>query len=222
MQELPFDLREIASNDWLIFVCVGCFLLLAIAKRLFPERSLEFSQLPVSNKYFLAKGRNAELNHPFTILLWFASVVNLSLFIGLLLVPSQRDPLSLEIMGFVQILAVVFGFILVKVLLEKLIGIVFDIEPLINQYIFEKISYINLLSVFLFAANVIYIWGYHDTKIVLWIVFAGAAATILLSLLYSYKTNEKLIFSNFFYFILYLCALEISPYLLAYKAFLTG
>lgn len=222
MQDLPYSLREIASHDWLIFVCVGCFLLLAIAKRLFPERSMEFSQLPVSNKYFLVQGRSAELNHPFTILLWVASVINVSLFIGFLLVPKQSDPLALDLLWFVQILAIVFGFILVKVFIEKLVGIVFDIEPLINQYIFEKISYINLLSVFLFVANVVYIWGYHDTKIVLWIVFAGAVGTILLSLIYSFKTNEKLIFSNFFYFILYLCALEISPYLIAYKAFLTG
>ncbi len=219
MQELPFTLRELASQDWIIFVCMGCFILMAIAKRLFPERSLEFSKLPISNKYFLAQGRSTELKHPFTIILWIAGVANLSLFIGFLLIPQEKDPLSLEISSFIQIAAVVSGFILVKVLLEKLVGTVFDIESLINQYIFEKISYINLLSVFLFIANVIYILGYHDSKIVLWVVLAVTAAILMLSLLHSYKTNEQLIFSNFFYFILYLCALEISPCLIVYKTF---
>ena len=40
-----------------------------------------------------------------------------------------------------------------------------------------------------------------------------------IALFYSYKTNGKLIITNFFYFILYLCALEISPYIILYKVF---
>lgn len=41
-----------------------------------------------------------------------------------------------------------------------------------------------------------------------------------IALFYSYKTNRKLIITNFFYFILYLCALEISPYIILYKVFM--
>ncbi|MDC3229281.1 DUF4271 domain-containing protein [Flavobacteriaceae bacterium] len=33
----------------------------------------------------------------------------------------------------------------------------------------------------------------------------------------NYKNYRSLIFSNFFYFLLYICALEISPYLILYK-----
>jgi hypothetical protein len=39
----------------------------------------------------------------------------------------------------------------------------------------------------------------------------------LLGFLTSFKTYQKKINPNFFYFLLYLCALEISPYVLLYK-----
>ncbi|MBV1923025.1 MAG: DUF4271 domain-containing protein, partial [Flavobacteriaceae bacterium] len=38
----------------------------------------------------------------------------------------------------------------------------------------------------------------------------------IISLINSYKTYKKNILNNFFYFILYLCALEISPFIILY------
>jgi hypothetical protein len=39
----------------------------------------------------------------------------------------------------------------------------------------------------------------------------------LIGFLTSFKNYQKLINPNFFYFLLYLCALEIGPYVLLYK-----
>ena len=41
-----------------------------------------------------------------------------------------------------------------------------------------------------------------------------------IGLLTSYKSNLNLIKRDFFYFILYLCALEIGPYIILYKVFI--
>jgi len=50
------------------------------------------------------------------------------------------------------------------------------------------------------------------------LVFCLVTAVVnAIALFYSFKTNGKLIITNFFYFILYLCALEISPYIILYK-----
>ncbi|WP_304138277.1 DUF4271 domain-containing protein [Mesonia mobilis] len=43
--------------------------------------------------------------------------------------------------------------------------------------------------------------------------------TNIFSLLLIYRKNQSLITGNWFYFILYLCTLEIAPYFILYKVF---
>ena len=110
-----------------------------------------------------------------------------------------------------------FAFILVKTSIEKLIGSIFAIETIINRYIFTKLSYRNFISLFLIALNFIFYFAMEPNMEVL-VMFTGIIIVLnLLILFINYKNYRSLIFSNFFYFLLYLCALEISPYLILYR-----
>jgi hypothetical protein len=121
---------------------------------------------------------------------------------------------------FFQILSAVFIFIIVKTSIEKMIGAVFSIKNVIDQYIYEKLTYRNFISLLLIIANLIFYFSVKPDLNTL-LIFTGILFLInILFLFYSYKNYRSLIFSNFFYFLLYLCALEISPYLILYKAFI--
>ena len=195
---------------------VGCIVVIAILKVIYPKRFEDFIRLPVSNSYFLAKGKSEELRHPFSILLFLIQLISISLFVYLFFLEKGKATVLL----FFQILSAVFIFIIVKTSIEKMIGAVFSIKNVIDQYIYEKLTYRNFISLLLIIANLIFYFSVKPDLNTL-LIFTGILFLInILFLFYSYKNYRSLIFSNFFYFLLYLCALEISPYLILYKAFI--
>jgi hypothetical protein len=213
---LRYTNRIIESLDWVTLIMVGCIVVIAILKVIYPKRFEDFIRLPVSNNYFLAKGKSEELRHPFSILLFLIQLISISLFVYLFFLEKGKATVLL----FFQILSAVFIFIIVKTSIEKMIGAIFSIKNIIDQYIYEKLSYRNFISLLLIIANLIFYFSVKPDLNTL-LIFTGILFLInILILFYSYKKYRSLIFSNFFYFLLYICALEISPYLILYKAFI--
>ncbi|MCP4483022.1 MAG: DUF4271 domain-containing protein [Flavobacteriaceae bacterium] len=205
--------RTIESLDWITFILVGCVILVTVLRVVYPKRFDDFIKLPISNNYFLTKGKFEELKHPFSVLFFLIQVLTLSLFIFLFFL--EKRELSATI--FIKITLASFTFILIKTCIEKLIGSIFDIETIINNYIFTKLSYRNFISLFLIVLNFIFYFSVEPTMLLLFI-FSGFIVLLNLFILFiNYKNYRSLIFSNFFYFLLYICALEISPYLILYK-----
>ena len=205
--------RTIESLDWITFILVGCVILVTVLRVVYPKRFDDFIKLPISNNYFLTKGKFEELKHPFSVLFFLIQVLTLSLFIFLFFL--EKRELSATI--FIKITLASFTFILIKTCIEKLIGSIFDIETIINNYIFTKLSYRNFISLFLIVLNFIFYFSIEPTMLLLFI-FSGFIVVLNLFILFiNYKNYRSLIFSNFFYFLLYICALEISPYLILYK-----
>ena len=202
--------------DWVTLIMVGCILIIAILKVIYPKRFNDFIRLPVSNNYFLAKGKSEELRHPFSILLFVIQLISISLFVNLFFLEKGKA----NVLLFLQILFVVFVFIIVKTSIEKIIGTIFSIEKLIDHYIYEKLSYRNFLSLLLIITNLIFYFSIKPDLNTLLILTGILFLVNMLILSYSYKNYRSLIFSNLFYFLLYICALEISPYLILYKAFI--
>lgn len=202
--------------DWVTLIMVGCILIIAILKVIYPKRFNDFIRLPVSNNYFLAKGKSEEVRHPFSILLFVIQLISTSLFVNLFFLEKGKANVFL----FLQILFVVFVFIIVKTSIEKMIGAIFSIEKLIDHYIYEKLSYRNFLSLLLIITNLIFYFSIKPDLNTLLILTGILFLVNMLILSYSYKNYRSLIFSNLFYFLLYICALEISPYLILYKAFI--
>jgi hypothetical protein len=213
---LRYTNRIIESLDWVTLIMVGCIVVIAILKVIYPKRFEDFIRLPVSNSYFLAKGKSEELRHPFSILLFLIQLISISLFVYLFFLEKGKATVLL----FFQILSAVFIFIIVKTSIEKMIGTIFSIKNVIDQYIYEKLTYRNFISLLLIIANLIFYFSVKPDLNTL-LIFTGILFLInILILFYTYKNYRSLIFSNFFYFLLYLCALEISPYLILYKAFI--
>ncbi len=201
------------SLDWIILILVGCFVILAIASVIYPKHFEEFIKLPVSNKYFLVKGKTEEIKHPFTILLFIFQILSISLFIYLFFLEEAKISSSL----FLRIGTGVFIFIILKLIIEKMIGTIFSLEEIINHYVYQKLTYRNFLSLLVFAANLLFYFIITPNSFAL-LVFTGCLVLLYsIVMFYYYKSYRSLLYGNFFYFILYLCTLEISPYVILYK-----
>ena len=211
--KLQYVERSLESLDWITIILVGSFVLLAITKLIYPKRFDEFIILPLTNKYFLVQGKSDNIIHPFNVLLFLFQIISVSLFIYLFF----SEDAKMNSWLYLQICTVYTVFILVKLTIEKIIGTVFSLESVINRYLYQKLSYRNLLSLFIFIGNLIFFFIIKPNFNTL-LYFAGSILLFnSIALFYNYKSNRNFIYSNFFYFILYLCALEISPYVILYK-----
>ncbi|MFT5981909.1 MAG: hypothetical protein ACI9RM_000333 [Ulvibacter sp.] len=209
--------RYTESIDWVTIFLMGCFVLFTVAKYAYPKRFDEFVMLPLNNKYFYVQGKNDDLKHPFNVLFFAAQVISISLFIFLLL--NFRSPELKETNPwlFVQICTAYSFFILVKFLVEKIVGSIFSIDAIVNTYLYHKLSYRNLLGIVVFIGNLIFFYV-AEPSMTLILIFLGFLLILnFFTLFNSYKSLGKTILGNFFYFILYLCTLEIAPYLILYK-----
>jgi hypothetical protein len=216
---VQFTERHIESLDWVTLFIVICIVLFSIAKYAYPKRFQEFIMLPLSNKYFMVHGRNDEIKHPFNVLLFVTQVISASLFIFLFIKTTTPEVPKSNPWLFVLICTGYSVFVFVKFAIEKIVSNIFSIDSLINSYLYQKLSYRNLLAIALLLGNIIFYYAVKPSAVLLFIFIATIILLNGIALFYSYKTNGNLILRNFFYFILYLCALEISPYIILYKAF---
>ncbi|WP_353963177.1 DUF4271 domain-containing protein [Aequorivita marina] len=211
---MDFNQRLIVSNDWATYLLVACFVIFALAKYFYPKRFHEFSLLPFNNQYF----KYDQLGHTFNMMLFACQVICVSIFIHLLFMAYNPAETANNDWLFIQICTGYIVFVLIKFSLEKIIGNIFSLDELINKYLYQKLSYRNFLGILFFIGNLFFLYAFPPTALRL-VIFASIMILLNAStLFYSYKKKRKLIMDNFFYFILYLCTLEIAPYIILYKS----
>src|SRR5690606_14123622 len=118
-----------------------------LSRYFYPKRFYEFSLLPITNQYFFVHGKNDELNHPFNLMLFAAQILSVSIFAHLLF--QVFDPTEVEQNRwlFLQICTAYSIFILIKFSLEKIVANIFSLDEIINNYLYQKLSYRNFLGI---------------------------------------------------------------------------
>jgi hypothetical protein len=212
--------RTLDNNNLITLVLLGCILLITVAKWKYPLRFQEFMRLPFTNKYFFIYGKNDPIYHPFSLLLFAVQLSIGTLFIFLFLRWNAPEVIQTKPYLYWQLLILASVLASIKIVIERILGYLFKLEEVIDSYVYQKLTYRNLIA-FLFIVSVILITYIIPMSIEFLISFC--AIIILLNgiaLYSSFKARSNLIIRNFFYFILYLCALEISPYIILYKVFI--
>ena len=210
-------LRDVTSNElFTILIGIG-IVFIALAKLLHPKRFNDFVFILGDFKYLKIYAREQKFLDGFDGLLFVNLIISSSIFI-LIIYQLILGEIEVSISLFFNLVVGIGVFILIKVLIERLIGSLFEIDALIDQYLFQKISYKNFIGVLLIPVNALLIYSFTaSTKIILVILFFLFIISVI-GLITSFKAHQNLIKKNLFYFILYLCALEIAPYLIIYKA----
>ena len=210
--------RDIISNELFTILLVSGLLFIAIAKAVAPKRFHDFIYLLINSKYLKIYARDQKFLDKFDALLFVNLIFSLSVFfyVGYQYFTERMTP---SINSMFKISIGIGVFILIKVLIERLIGSLFEIDKLIDQYLFQKISYKNYLGLLLLPINALLIFGLNPTLTMFYFSIILLVSVNGIGLITSYKAHENLIKQNLFYFILYLCALEIAPYIILYKVF---
>ncbi len=199
------------SSDWMIISLFVSLVLLALGKYLFQFRFVNFVVLPFNDKYVSIQNKKGPFFSGFHILLTVFQLINLALFLYLLQKTLLNSILGDGSYSFFYILGFLILFQTAKFVLQKINAYVFNTQQLVADLIFSKFSYLNHSSLFIFIANVLLIFILKDSKIVIYgtilmIVFINGIGIAKLL-----KNHQKTVLPNLFYFILYLCTLEIAP-----------
>jgi len=218
MLDFVLQPRDIGSKDWATILFVISFALIAVTRSVFESRFVDFSKLAYSDKYIKVYRDGGNLLNWFTIALFVVQVISFAFFIQLSLsffkIVEKTDWIA-----YIQIVTLLGIFILSKYLIEKIIATSFNIEEFAEQFNLQKVSYRTYLGLCILPLNVILF--YNETPIDFLIYFTIAVILLINSYTYlvSLKIYQNLIISKLFYFILYLCALEIAPYYFMYYLF---
>ena len=207
--------RIIENKDWATVVFVIAIILICIAKSAFESRFNDFIRLIVSDKYTKIYRESSHLMSGFNVLLFIVNIISLSFFIQLLLSHLGHGDKTDWVL-FVRIFTLLAVFILSKFLIEKIIATTFDIEEIVEQFNLQKVTFRTYLGILLMPISLILYYTNYSTNTILFGIIFILLTINILTYFISIKIYQNIIFSKFFYFILYLCALEIAPYYFIY------
>jgi len=210
--------RNYITYEWFtIFTLIG---LLAIvgAKYINSLRFNDFLYVISNSKYLKIYTKDQKFIDLFDSFLFTNLSISLSIF-SYFVYTEFVSPADFELITFLKLLFSVASILIIKTLLERLVGSLFEIDRLIDNYLFQKTTFKNYLGLLFLAANVLLLYTNLPVGIVIVSTISVIGLINLIGFLTSFKNHQKLLNPNFFYFLLYLCALEIAPYVLLYKVF---
>ncbi len=210
--------RITENKDWATLLFVLCFAVIAITKSIYETRFGDFTKLIFSDKYAKIYRDSSHIKSGFTTILFLVQIISFAFFIQLTLsnfgYASKTDWLL-----YIQIVTLLAFFILSKYLVEKIVATSFNIEEFAEQFNLQKVSYRAYIGILILPINAILFYYDGISKNVLLIIFAISLCISLFSYFISIKNYQNVILSKLFYFILYLCTLEIAPYYFIYYWF---
>ena len=221
MTEHLLEPRILEKKFWGTILFVFTFALIAFTKSVYENRFGDFMNLLFSDKYSKVYRDSSNIKSTFTVALFIAQLISFAFFIQLTLnlfgYASKTDWLL-----FIQITTLLTFFIFAKYLIEKIIATSFNIEEFAEQFNLQKVTYRTYIGLLILPINIIlFYYNTFSTNIPL-IIIAIILILNTLTYLISIKKYQKIILGKLFYFILYLCTLEIAPYFFMYYWFTKG
>lgn len=210
--------RIIENKDWATVLFLFCLVIIAINKVISSVRFNEFIKLAYSDKYIKIYKDSSNLMSGFTVSMFLLQLFSFSFFI-LLALDQFGIAKKTDWIIFIQLFTFLSVFILSKFLIEKIIATAFNIEEFSEQFNLLKVNYRGYFGLVLMPINILLYYNTFDSKlffsILLIVLFTLNVTTYIVAL----KLYQNLLFRKIFYFILYLCTLEIAPYYFIYNWF---
>jgi hypothetical protein len=217
---LGIELQEriVESKDWATLLFVLCLGIVTVNKSISWVRFSEFIRLAVSSKYNKIYRDSGNLLDGFTVSMFVLQLISFSFFILLVIQQfeaQEKEPLIL----YIQVFTLLSVFVLSKYLIEKIIATAFKIEEFTEHFNLLKVNYRTYLSLLLLPINIILFYNPIESSLFFWVLISLLFAINVITYVIAIKLYQNLLIRKIFYFILYLCSLEIAPYYFIYNWF---
>jgi len=218
MLAIQLQERIIESKDWATVLFVLCVGIIAVNKTISSVRFNEFIRLAYSDKYTKIYKDSSNLMSGFTVSMFVLQLFSFSFFTLLVLNQFDKAEKTNGIV-YIQIFTFLTVFILSKFLIEKIVATAFKIEEFNEQFNLLKVNYRAYFGFILLPFNIILFYNTFDSKLFFWILLVALFVINITTYIVALKLYQNLLMRKIFYFILYLCTLEIAPYYFIYNWF---
>jgi hypothetical protein len=201
------------SHNWLALVFIVGLLLVVVLKMLNHQKLFEYSRA------FFLKGfieKKVEERTPFfnafNVVLFLFSVLVYALFftnLAVFFLPEIESNFQI----YLKILVLVFGYSSVFLILDLVLYHLLEIKAELAHLIAAKLGYFYTIALLLFPFLILTAYSF----LTIYVLITAFVVLFTLRGVLTFINNKNLIINKLFYFILYLCALEIAPLLIIYK-----
>ena len=210
---LAIMVRDYILFDGFTIIIIINILLIAITKTLNNSKFKYFLQIYLNNSFLKFYSNENNYLSNFNVLLNINFIISTSMFVTIVLSYISFDKISFDISIFFKILFWLILFIHIKYLFEMLIGWAFNINKFVTSFNTQKTSFNKFIGIIIVLLNSLAVYTFPNSLIFLKISIFIVATLYLIGVYKVIRLNDNLILSNIFYFILYLCTLEIVPIL---------
>jgi len=193
--------EENYSQDIITLLIFGSFIIFFLLKK-FEKKSVIYGVLTKSDIVKISL-------YDFYYLLLL--ILNISIFISFF----KKEVFDLNETALTALYLLFFIFS--QLLTQLIIAWIFNFIKLINFYLKQKMTLANGFLIFIFLINTCISYSQNYLNIFLSISLIFIMSYIIFSFLKVLSKHKKIISENLFYFILYLCTLEIIPLFFFYK-----
>ncbi|PIF05413.1 MAG: hypothetical protein CSA36_06660 [Draconibacterium sp.] len=217
--KLPVRERNNVNNDWITIVLLVVMVLLVSVKIGFQNYLSSVFQsvfnYAVSNRMFREK--NYSISHGAFRLELIFYIMSAVFIFNIPQLKHQLLSTENNLLLFIKIIGFIILFFVIKKLIYRFVGKVFNNVPETSEFLFNLDNYNRALGIIfipIVALIVYYPFGNHHFAI-----FLGIVITIIMHSLLLFRGIVILLKKHFsiFYLFLYLCTLEFLPLLLIYK-----
>ncbi|WP_445718726.1 DUF4271 domain-containing protein [Flavobacterium sp.] len=210
--------RILESKDWAAILFIVCLTIIAVNKTVSSVRFNEFTRLAYSDKYTKIYKDSSNLMSGFTISMFVLQLISFSFF-TLLMLNQFNKAVKTDLIIYIQIFTFLSVFILSKFLIEKIIATAFKIEEFNEQFNLLKVNYRAYFGFILLPINIIMFYNTINSDWFFKILLITLITINITTYLVALKLYQNILLRKIFYFILYLCTLEIAPYYFIYNWF---
>ena len=193
--------EENYSQDIVTLLIFGSFIIFFLLKK-FEKKSVIYGVLTKSDIVKIS------LYDFYYILLL---ILNISIFISFF----KKEVFDINETALIALYLLFFIFS--QLLTQLIIARIFNFIKLIHFYLKQKLTLANGFLIFIFLINTCISYSQNYLNIFLSISLIFIMSYIIFSFLKVLSKHKKIIRENLFYFILYLCTLEIIPLFFFYK-----
>ena len=207
-------IRDYILFDGFTIIILLNIIIVTIAKALNNSKFKQFIFIYLNNSFLKFNTNNNSFLSSFNSLLNINYIISLSVYISIIISYSSYGiNNNFEISIFFKTLLVVIVFVYAKYLIELLVGWAFSISKFIVNFNLQKNNFNKLIGIIIILLNSLAIYSFPNSMTFIKMSIFFVISLYLIGLYKVIRLNDNLILSNMFYFILYLCTLEIVPIL---------
>ena len=206
-------IRDYILFDGFTIIILINILLITIAKSLNNSKFNYFLQIYLNNSFIKFNSNENNYLSSFNSLLNTNFIISSSLFISTLCFYNTFGNIGFEMFLYLKTLLYFILFIYSKYLLEIVIGWSFKIDKFVTTFNKQRNSFNKFIGIIIILLNSLTVYTFPNSLAFLKISIIIIVILYIIGLYKTVRLNDNLVLPNMFYFILYLCTLEILPIL---------